>query len=132
MDEEPLDPIFLSRQEVLDIHRDQIDRYGGSGGLLNEGQFESALAQPQASFGGHFLHGDVYEMAAVYLHHLAQNHAFVDGNKRVATVAALVFLALNGRDFHAEPDDLEKMVFAVARGEMCREDVAHFFRQNCD
>lgn len=75
--------IFLTTDEVLEIHQDQLERYGGEAGLLNRDQLESAVAQPQVTFEGHFLYGDVYEMAAVYLFHFVQNHAFVDGNKRV-------------------------------------------------
>ncbi|REJ89378.1 MAG: type II toxin-antitoxin system death-on-curing family toxin [Planctomycetota bacterium] len=131
MSDGPVNPIFLTMEEVLEIHQDQITRYGGSDGILNRGSLESALAQPQATDGSQFLHGDVYEMAAVYLHHLARNHAFADGNKRVATVSAIVFLALNGYDLEADDDELEQIVLSVARGESDRAAVAEFFRRNC-
>lgn len=131
MDEDAPAPMFLTLQEVLEIHQDQIARYGGSGGVLNQGNLESAVAQPQATFDGCFLHGDLFEMAAVYLYHLAQNHAFVDGNKRVAAVAAIVFLALNGHDLDADDDELENLVLAVACGETRKEEIADFLRRNC-
>jgi len=131
MDDDALTPIFLTLDEILEIHQDQIARYGGSDGVLNQGNLESAIAQPQASFGGHFLHGDVFEMAAVYLYHLAQNHPFADGNKRVATVAAIVFLAINGFELDADDDELEQLVLSVARGEMRKEEIADFLRRNC-
>ncbi|HEX6985079.1 MAG TPA: type II toxin-antitoxin system death-on-curing family toxin [Planctomycetaceae bacterium] len=121
----------MTIDEVLEIHRDQIARYGGSGGVLNRGNLESAVAQPQASFGGRFLHGDLFEVAAVYMYHLAQNHAFVDGNKRVAAVSAIVFLALNGRDLDAPDDELENLVLSVARGETRKEEIANFLRRYC-
>ena len=131
MSDERAAPVFLTLEEVLEIHQDQLARYGGSDGILNRGSLESAIAQPQATFGGRFLHGDVFEMAAVYLYHIAQNHAFADGNKRVATVAAIVFLALNGFELDAPDDDLEALVMSVARGEGQREDAAAFFRRQC-
>lgn len=84
-------PVFLTLDEALDIHRDQIQRYGGSSGIRDLGLLQSALAQPQAAFAGQFLHADLIEMAAAYLFHITQNHPFVDGNKRTGTAAALVF-----------------------------------------
>lgn len=70
-------------------------------------------------------------MAAVYLYHLAQNHPLADGNKRVATVAAIVFLAMNGFDLDADDDELERLVLSVARGEIRKEEIADFLRRNC-
>lgn len=131
MSDERAVPVFLTLEEVLEIHQDQLARYGGSDGILNSGSLESAIAQPQATFGGHFLHGDVFEMAAVYLYHIAQNHAFADGNKRVATVTAIVFLAMNGFELAVPDDDLEHLVMSVARGEARPDDVAAFFREHC-
>ena len=88
-------PVFLNLAEVLEIHRDQIERYGGQAGIRDLGLLQSALAMPAAGFGGRYLHEDLLEMAAVYLFHIARNHPFVDGNKRTGAVAALVFLSLN-------------------------------------
>ncbi len=84
-------PVSLSLAEVLEIHRDQIERYGGHAGLRDLGLLQSALAMPAARFGGRYLHGDLLEMAAAYLFHIEQNHPFIDGNKRTGTVAAIVF-----------------------------------------
>jgi len=95
-------PIFLSLGEVLEIHRDQIDRYGGHPGIRDIGLLQSALAMPAAGFGGRFLHTDLFEMAAAYLFHITQNHPFVDGNKRTGAVASLVFLSLNGVEIKAD------------------------------
>lgn len=131
MDEDIPTPIFLTTDEVLEIHRDQISRYGGSFGVLNQGHLESSIAQPQATFGGRFLHAGPFEMAAVYLYHLVRNHAFVDGNKRVAAVAAIVFLALNGYNLEADDEELEQLVLSAARGEMDKDEIAAFLRRNC-
>jgi len=86
---------FLELIEVLEIHQSRIDLYGGAHGLRDVGLLQSALAQPQAGFGGEPFHKDLYEMAAAYLFHLSQNHPFVDGNKRTALASCLVFLAFN-------------------------------------
>ena len=84
-----------------------------------------------ATYGGDFLHTDVYEMAAAYLYHLVKNLPFLDGNKRVGAVAALVFLLLNGYDFDAPEDDFAELVLAVARGELDKAQVAVFIRRWC-
>ena len=120
---------FLGLQEVLEIHRDQVTRYGGTAGIRDLDLLKSALGMPGATFNGEFLHTDVYEMAAAYLFHLVKNHPFVDGNKRVGAVAALVFLTLNGHDFQAPEDDLAETVLAVARGAIGKSEVTVFLRR---
>ncbi|MGV8075546.1 MAG: type II toxin-antitoxin system death-on-curing family toxin [Syntrophobacteraceae bacterium] len=77
-----MNPEFLNLAEVIEFHRDQIDRYGGSPGILDMGLLKSALAMPAASFGGSFLHSDLFEMAAAYLFHIVLNRPFVEGNKQ--------------------------------------------------
>jgi len=123
-------PAFLTLDEVLTIHRDQIVRYGGSEGVRDWGLLQSALAMPAASFGGQFLHADLCEMAAAYLFHLVQNHPFVDGNKRVGAVVAYVFLALNRTRLTAGQDAYADLVLSVARGETPKSAVTTFFREN--
>jgi death-on-curing protein len=123
-------PIFLSLDEVLEIHEDQLSRYGGRPGILSLPLFESALAQPQASFGGEFLLDDLYEMAAAYLFHIVQNHPFHDGNKRVGAVAAITFLLLNGADVSLTNDELEALVLDTATGKVSREQIAAVLRSH--
>jgi death-on-curing protein len=120
---------FLTLTEVLKIHRDQISRYGGTTGIRDIERLKSALGMPAATYGGEFLHTDVFEMAAAYLFHLVKNHPFLDGNKRVAAVAALVFLLLNGHDFDAPEDDFAETVLSVARSEIDKAEVAVFIRR---
>lgn len=120
---------FLSLAEVLDIHQDQIGRYGGVPGTRDLNLLKSALAMPAATCGEAFLHTDIYEMAAAYLFHLVRNHPFIDGNKRVGAMAAIVFLALNGYAFNAPPGVLYEFVIALARGERKKADVALFLRE---
>jgi len=123
-------PDFLSLAEVLEIHRDQIERYGGKAGIRDLGLLQSALAMPAAGFGGRFLLGDLFEMAAAYLFHITRNHPFVDGNKRTGAVAALVFLSLNGMEIEAGEDIFEQTVRAVAEGKMDKSAIAGFFREH--
>jgi death-on-curing protein len=124
-----MEPRFLSLAEVLEIHQDQIARYGGRPGIRDLDLLKSALGLPAATFGGQLLHTDLHEMAAAYLFHLVQNHPFIDGNKRVGAVAALVFLDLNGLDCTALEDDFAQMVLAVARGEMDKTEVAVYLKR---
>lgn len=125
-----MEPVFLTLDEIIEIHRDQIARYGGSDGIRDWGLLQSAIAIPAATFGGRLLHGDLCEMAAAYLFHIVGNHAFIDGNKRVGAVAAFVFCDLNHLRMTADPTIYADVVFAVARGEMPKSAVAEFFRQN--
>jgi death-on-curing protein len=90
------DPLFLSLDEVLNLHFDQLRLFGGSDGIRDRGALESAVAMPAATFGSAFLHEDVFHMAAAYAFHIAENQPFVDGNKRTGLNAALVFLDING------------------------------------
>jgi death on curing protein len=123
-------PNFLTLEEILEIHRNQIDLYGGSHGVKDQGMLESALAQPAASFGGEFLHKDVIEMAAAYCFHLIENHAFNDGNKRVGIVAALIFLEMNNYEMDVTEEALEKFVIDLASGKLSKIEVTSFIRKN--
>lgn len=122
-------PVFLTLAEVLEIHQDQIHRYGGTPGIRDLRLLLSAIGTPAATYAGEFLHADVVEMAAAYLFHLVRNHPFLDGNKRTGAVAALIFLDLSGWDFTAPADDLAETVWAVARGEMGKAEVAVFLHR---
>jgi death-on-curing protein len=123
-------PVFLSLAECLEIHRDQIGRYGGAVGIRDLGLLESAVAMPQVGFAGEFLHADLFEMAAAYLFHIVKNHPFVDGNKRAGAMSAYVFLRLNGLDLQASNESFEGIVRAVAEGKADKGRVAEFFRVN--
>ena len=125
-----MDPLLLNLDEVVAIHRDQIERYGGTLGVRDWGLLQSAVATPSATFAGQFLHSDLLEMAAACLFHIVQNHPFIDGNKRVGAVAADVFLALNDIELRASEDDYAELVLSVARGETSKSAVAEFLRAN--
>jgi death-on-curing protein len=123
-----MDPLFLGFDEVLEIQRDQVSRYGGSVGLRDEGLLLSALAMPQASFGGAYLHAGLFEMAAAYLFHIVMDHPFIDGNKRTGAVAARVFLRLNGWDVPIDPDALYDLVIGVAEGRVAKAEITTTLR----
>lgn len=123
-------PVFLGLDDVLAIHRDQIERYGGSMGVRDLRRLESALAMPQAGAGGQDYHADLFEVAAAYLFHIVKNHPFVDGNKRTGAMAAHTFLKLNGLTLEASNQGFEKVVLSVATGKMGKAAAAEFFRKH--
>lgn len=90
------EPQFLTLDQVLEIHRAQLDHFGGQEGIRDQGALESAVAQPEAGFGDAHLHTYPFGMAAAYAFHLAENQPFVDGNKQAALDCALTFLEVNG------------------------------------
>jgi death-on-curing protein len=122
------DPVFLTMDEVLALHADQIARYGGISGVRDLGLLASALGMPSATYGGQFLHQTLEEMAAAYLFHIAKNQPFVDGNKRAALAAALVFLWMNDLEVQATEDELTDLVLGVADGRFGKPEVAVFLR----
>lgn len=122
--DEPAEVLFLPVEVVLALHRRQLDRYGGSPGLRDRGLLESAVAQPQASFGGVYAHEGLVAMAAAYLFHIVSNHAFVDGNKRAGLLAAQVFLHLNGVVLLHESEAFYELTMGVAEGRIVKATVA--------
>jgi death-on-curing protein len=122
-------PLFLDIDRVLRTHLSMIERYGGAEGVRDIGLLHSAIAMPQASFGGEFLHKNLFEMAAAYLYHIVQNHPFIDGNKRAGAAAAIIFLAMNAVEIKADEEGLVDLTLAVARGEVGKAEIAEFFRK---
>ena len=108
------DTRFLSVDDVLAIHEDTIGCEGGLSGIRDLGLLISAVMMPQQRFAGEYLHKGIAAMAAAYLYHIAQNHAFHDGNKRTAALSALVFLDVNGVTHLPSPQALERMTLGVA------------------
>ncbi|MDR3622676.1 MAG: type II toxin-antitoxin system death-on-curing family toxin [Paludisphaera borealis] len=125
-----MNPVFLDVDDVIQIHTIQLEEFGGSEGVRDAGLLDSATAQPAATFGGAFLHADLFEMAAAYLFHIVKNHPFIDGNKRTGLAAAAVFLRLNGLIVDESFNDrLFEMTLAVAEGQMGKSDVAALFAE---
>jgi death on curing protein len=124
-----IEPQFLTVEDVLLIHDEQIEAYGGIRGIRDEGLLESAVMTPQASFGGEYLHNDLFEMAAAYGFHIAENQPFLDGNKRTALVSALVFLDLNGFEIHDEDMLLYEAMIAIAEKRMDKYDLSRLLKK---
>src|SRR5687767_4957037 len=112
---------FLSLAEVLDLHRRVIELAGGASGVRDLGALESALAQPRMTFGGEDLYPTLAAKGVALAFSLILNHPFVDGNKRVGHAALETFLVLNGYEIEAPVEESERVVLAVAAGEMERE-----------
>lgn len=121
-------PDFLTVEEVLLIHDESLARYGGAGGVRDAGALESAVAMPQATFGGDFVHDDLFAMAAAYAFHIAQNQPFVDGNKRTGLGAALVFLDLNGIELADPGGRLYDAMIALAERRLDKPGLAELLR----
>ncbi len=117
---------YLTFEEVAYLHELIIDRTGGLGGFLNPEALESAVAQPQQSFGGHDLYPALHEKAAALGFLLISNHAFIDGNKRIAHAAMEVFLIYNGYELEADPFAAEQFFRALAAGEKTRGDLTEW------
>lgn len=122
---------FLTVDEVIALHQTGIELYGGSLGLRDAGLLESAVKAPQQTFDGEFLLPDIFAMAASLLHGICNNHAFLDGNKRVSLRAADVFLSINGFDLQLSDDDAYDMTMNVAKGELGREELAEIIMKHC-
>ena len=121
---------FFSIHEVLILYKAQVTLFGGCYGVRDMGLLESALAMPQASFGGNFLHPDIYHMASAYMFHIIKNHPFLDGNKRTGTAVALSFLKVNGVNLSVETEVLVDVAIKIASSQLSKEDLALFFREH--
>ncbi len=114
------EPLFLTLAEVVEIHKNQIELYGGTLGVRDMGLLQSALAQPEASFSGEWLHEDIFHMGAAYAFHICGNHPFLDGNKRTALACALVFLEMNGISINDPRNKLLEATLKMAKGQLAK------------
>ncbi len=122
-------PAFLTLAEVIEIHADQILRYGGGEGIRDINLLSSAVAMPYAAFSDQFLHVDIFEMAAAYAFHLSQNHPFIDGNKRTALASALVFLEINGTSITDPKGRIYDVMMSLAAGKLNKSEFAEILRE---
>jgi death on curing protein len=114
-------PRFLTEEEVLTLHELAIHAFGGKSGLRDRGVLLSAITMPQQGLADAYAHSMPFGMAAAYTFHLAKNHPFIDGNKRVAFAAAATFLYVNGWALVADEDDAANQVLAVVTGSLSKE-----------
>ena len=122
------EPVFLTLAEIFEIHNNQIELYGGEPGLRELGLLQSAIAQPEATFGAEWLHKDLFSMAAAYAFHISQNQPFVDGNKRTGLASALVFLEMNGIGLDDPGQKLLEGMLRLANGKINKDDFARILR----
>lgn len=122
--------VFLDTDDVLVLHNDLIAVSGGSYGLRDPGGLDSAVAQPRMTFGGEELYPTLVDKAAALGFSLISNHPFVDGNKRIGHKAMEVFLIVNGFEISSTVDDQERVILAVAAGEMDRDDFEAWVRNH--
>lgn len=121
---------LLDKETILAFHQDQVKIYGGKQGIRDEGLLESALAQPQESFGGEYVRDTIFKMAAAYGFHICKNHPFLDGNKRTALVAIYTFLYVNGYRLQADKKNLYAVMIDLANGKIEKEELAKFLEEN--
>jgi death-on-curing protein len=121
--------VHMTLDEAIDAHMDQVKRYGGHPGVRDIDLLLSALAMPQASFGGEFLHRDIFEAAAAYAFHICNHYPYVDGNKRTALACALVFLELNAKEIRDSDGTLHAAMIDVASGRLSKQQLAHVLRR---
>ena len=122
--------VYLSVAQLLSLHAAQLERYGGATGVRDRGMLESAAARPAMTFAGEDLYPDVAAKSAALMHSLVLNHPFVDGNKRVAAHAAVLFALINGFDSVATSRDLVAITLASAEGRVVPEALAIWWRQH--
>ena len=120
---------FLTLSDIQLIHSDQIRNYGGMAGVRDLSLLSSALAMPESSFEGKYLHDDIIGMAAAYGFHICQNHPFIDGNKRTALASALVFLDLNGTELDDPQDKLYGAMMLVTESSEGKPYLANVLRE---
>ena len=120
--------VWLDKQLILEVHDEQLAEHGGPSGVRDNGLLESALARPEllAAYGK----PDVAELAASYGYGIARNHPFIDGNKRTAFVAALLFLAFNSYSLQASDSNKVIIMLKMAAGEIAESEFAIWIRSN--
>lgn len=127
----PSQPRFLSTDEVMTIHETVVNEHGGSHGVRDKGLLDAALATPRQSVGGRFAHEFPFGMASAYAFHICNNHPFIDGNKRTALSAMVVFLRLNGWSFAADEQQSADVMLSVAENKIDKVGVADWLRSVC-
>jgi death-on-curing protein len=122
--------IYLSFEEVVKIHDNMIQVYGGSPGIRDHGLIESALARPQATFGGEDLYETIFDKAAALFHSLMFNHAFVDGNKRTTMTTTARFLAVNGYELEVSQREFVDFPLKVENEHVGLEAITVWLQKN--
>jgi death-on-curing protein len=122
------EPLWITYEQAVAIHGEQLRRFGGAPGLRDEGMLRSALERPVNKWT--YEQAPLAELAAAYAFGLAKNHAFVDGNKRIAFMAMMTFLHKNGVPFAPDPAQSTIIILALAAGEVSEEGLTRWIRDN--
>lgn len=123
------EPIWISREWALAVHEELLVRFGGSGGIRDEGMLESALSRPVNLFA--YEEPSLFVLAAAYTSGIVRNHPFVDGNKRTGFMAAYTFLGLNGQHLKAPEEAAVLRTLALAAGELSEDDFGKWLAESC-
>ena len=123
------DCVHLGIDIVREIHAEVIKQFGGANGIRDENLLASAVLTPQSSFGGKSPYADIVEIAAAYLFYICKNHPFVDGNKRTAMMATIVFLRLNGIEPAPDSSEWERLMLDVASSKITRDETTRRLRK---
>jgi death on curing protein len=122
------EPLWITYEQAIAIHSRQLRRFGGAPGLRDEGMLRSALERPINKW--RYEQAPLAELASAYAFGLAKNHAFVDGNKRIAFMAMMTFLHKNGVPFTPDPAQSTTIILALAAGEVSEESLTRWIRDN--
>jgi death-on-curing protein len=122
------EPKWLNYDQVIAIHSRQLRRFGGAAGLRDEGLLRSAIERPLNKW--HYGQAELPELAAAYAFGLAKNHAFVDGNKRIAFMSMMVFLRKNNVRISPDQSQATAIMISLAAGEVSEESLARWIRAN--
>jgi death-on-curing protein len=125
---ESQEPLWITYEHAIAIHGRELRRFGGAPGLRDGGMLLSALERPINKWRDE--QSGLVELAAAYAFGLAKNHAFVDGNKRIAFMAMMVFLLKNGVAFEPDPAHATAMILSLAAGEISEESLTRWIRDN--
>jgi death-on-curing protein len=125
---EPKEPLWITYEQAIAIHGRQLRRFGGAAGLCDEGMLRSARERPVNKW--RYEQAHLAELAAAYAFGLAKNHAFVDGNRRIAFMAMMTFLLKNGVPFSPDPAQSTTLILALAAGEVSEQSLTRWIRDN--
>ena len=121
---------YLTLDDVIAIHDNMVSLYGGSHGIRDLGLVDSAVARPQATFGGEDLYPGIYKKAAALFHSLIFNHAFVDGNKRTSITSTARFLSMNGYELNASDKEFVSFPLRVENKHLSFEEIASWLKNH--
>jgi len=121
------EPTFLTHEQVEELHRLALEQGGGQDGVRDPDGLDAAVIHPRIVHS--YAQGDLFDVAAAYVFHLAESQAFLDGNKRTGMAAALAFLRLNGATVPRATDDLYAAMIGIAEKRMGKPELAALLRR---